>query len=64
MKTVVVSARFSPRLLSHLDALCHASLQKRADIIRLLIARSRLDDLPESWRDLTTEERELLQESR
>lgn len=64
MKTVVVSARFSPRLLSHLDALCHASLQKRAAIIRLLIARSRLYDLPESWCDLTTEERELLQESR
>jgi len=64
VKTVVVSARCSPRLLSHLDALCHASLQKRADIIRLLIARARLDDLPQSWRDLGMAERELGQEIR
>jgi len=64
VKTVVLSVRCSPRLLSHLDTLCQASLQKRADILRLLIAKASLDDLPQSWRHLSTEERELLQEIR
>jgi hypothetical protein len=64
VKTVVLSVRCSPRLLSRLDALCQASLQTRADIVRLLIAKARLDDLPQAWRDLSPDERELLQEIR
>jgi hypothetical protein len=51
-------------LLSRLDTLCQASLQTRADIMRLLIAKARLDDLPQSWRGLSADERELLQEIR
>lgn len=64
MKSVVLSVRCSPRLLSHLDTLCQASLQKRANLLRLLIAKARLDDLPQAWRDLSPDERELLQEIR
>jgi hypothetical protein len=64
VKTVVLSVRFSPRLLSHLDALCEASLQRRADIVRILIAKARLDDLPQAWGQLSQADRELLQESR
>ena len=64
MKTVVLSVRCSPRLLSRLDALCQTSLQKRADIVRFLIAKARLEDLPQAWRDLSADERELLQEIR
>jgi hypothetical protein len=64
VKTVVLSVRCSPGLLSRLDTLCQASLQKRADIVRWLIAKARLDDLPQAWRDLSPEERELLQEIR
>jgi hypothetical protein len=60
VSTVVISARFSPRLESHLDELCQGSLLKRSDIIRLLVARARLDDLLKAWRDLSTDERELL----
>jgi hypothetical protein len=50
--------------MAHLDALCHASLQRRANIVRLLIAKARLEDLPQSWRHLSPDERKLLQESR
>jgi hypothetical protein len=64
VKTVVLSVRLSPRLLSHLDALCEASLQRRADIVRLLIAKASLDDLPQSWRHLSADDRVILQESR
>jgi predicted transcriptional regulator len=64
VKTVVLSVRCSPRLLSRLDTLCQASLQTRADIMRWLIAKARLDDLPQSWRGLSADERELLQEIR
>ena len=64
MKTVVVSVRWLPRLVLRLDALCQASVQKRANIVRFLIARARLDDLLQSWRDLSTDERKLLQERR
>ena len=64
VKSVVISVRLSPRLVSRLDALCQASLQRRADIVRFLIARARLDDLPQAWRDLSPEESELLQEIR
>ena len=56
MSTVVISARFSPCLESHLDELCQGSQLRRSDIIRLLVARSRLDDLPKAWRDLSPEE--------
>jgi hypothetical protein len=64
LKTTVISVRFSARLVAHLDTLCEASLQKRADIVRLLIAKARLEDLPQAWRDLSADERKLLQESR
>jgi hypothetical protein len=64
VKTEVLSVRLSTRLLSHLDALCEASVQKRANILRFLIARARLDDLPQAWRHLSAEERALMQESR
>lgn len=64
MKTVVLSVRCSPRLLSHLDALCHASLRTRADVMRFLIARARLDELPQVWCDLSIDERDLLEERR
>jgi hypothetical protein len=64
VKTVMFSVRCSPRLLSHLDALCEASLQRRADIVRILIAKARLDDLPQAWSQLSQAERELLQGSR
>jgi hypothetical protein len=64
VKSVVLSVRCSPRLLSHLDTLCEASLQKRANLLRLLIAKARLDDLPQAWRDFSADERELLQEIR
>jgi predicted transcriptional regulator len=64
VKTVVISVRLSPRLVSRLDALCQASLQRRADIMRFLIAHARLDDLPQAWRDLSADERKLLEESR
>jgi hypothetical protein len=64
MKSVVVSVRCSPRLLSHLDALCAASFQRRTDILRLLIAKARLDDLLKAWADLSPDERELLKEGR
>ena len=64
VKTKLLSVRLSPRLLAHLDALCEGSLQRRADIVRFLIARTRLDDLPQVWRDLSADERKLLEESR
>jgi hypothetical protein len=64
MKTRMISVRCSPRLASHLDELCRLSLRKRSDIMRLLIARARLDDLPQAWGQLSQAERELLQESR
>jgi hypothetical protein len=51
-------------LLSRLDRLCQASLQTRADIVRVLIAKAQLNDLPQAWRDLSPEERELLEEIR
>jgi hypothetical protein len=62
VKTVVISARFSPRLLSHLDELCQVCLLKRSDVIRFLSARARLDDLPQAWGQLSQAERELLTE--
>jgi hypothetical protein len=62
VKTVVISARFSPPLLSHLDELCQVCLLKRSDVIRFLIARARLDDLPQAWGQLSQAERELLTE--
>jgi hypothetical protein len=58
----MISVRCSPRLASYLDELCRVSLRKRSDIIRLLIARARLDDLPKAWGELSTYERELLKE--
>jgi hypothetical protein len=64
VRSVVVSARFSTRLNSHLGELQQGSLLGRSDIIRLLVARARLDDLPKAWRDLSPEERELLRGSR
>jgi hypothetical protein len=33
-------------------------------MLRLLIAKASLDDLPQSWRNLSIDERELLQEIR
>ena len=63
MKTVVVSVRLAPRLVSRLDALCQVSVQKRANIVRFLIARARLDDLPQSWRDLSANGHVLYTES-
>jgi hypothetical protein len=32
--------------------------------VRFLIAKARLEDLPQAWRDLSPEERELLKEIR
>jgi hypothetical protein len=50
--------------MARLDTRCEASLQKRADLVRLPIAKARLDDLPQAWRHLSAEERALMQESR
>jgi hypothetical protein len=33
-------------------------------MLRFLIAKASLEDLPQSWRDLSVDERELLQEIR
>jgi hypothetical protein len=62
MKTRMISVRCSPRLGSHLDELCQVSLGKRSDVIRLFIARTRLDDLPQAWEQLSQAERELLKQ--
>jgi metal-responsive CopG/Arc/MetJ family transcriptional regulator len=62
MKTRMISVRCPPRLASHLDELCQVSLRKRSEVIRLLIARARLDDLPQAWGQLSQAERELLTE--
>ena len=62
--TEVLSVRLSPQLMARLDTLCQASLQRRADLVRLLIAKASLDDLPQSWRHLSADERVILQESR
>jgi hypothetical protein len=62
MKTVVISARFSPRTVSQLDEIGRVYLLTRSDVIRLLIARARLDDLPQAWAQLNQAECELLKE--
>jgi hypothetical protein len=64
VKSTVVAVRLSPPLVEKLDRLCLASVQRRADMLRLLIAKASLDDLPKAWRDLSPDERELLRESR
>jgi hypothetical protein len=64
MKTVVISARCSLRLVSQIDEIGRVCRLTRSDIIRLLVARARLDDLLKPWRDLSPEERELLRGSR
>lgn len=62
MKTVVISARCSPRLVSQLDEICRVCMLTRSDILRLLIARACLDDLPQAWGQLSQAKSELLQE--
>jgi hypothetical protein len=64
VKSTVVAVRLSPSLVSKLDRLCLASVQRRADILRFLIAKASLDDLPQAWRAISPEERELLKEIR
>jgi hypothetical protein len=64
VKSTVVAVRLSPSLVSKLDRLCLVSVQRRADMLRFLIAKASLEDLPQSWRDLSVDERELLQEIR
>jgi hypothetical protein len=64
LKTVVISARCSLRLVSQIDEIGQVCRLTRSDILRLLIARARLDDLPQAWHDLSPDERRLLRESR
>ena len=65
VKTEVLSVRLSPRPHAHGWTRCaQTSLQRRADVVRLLIASAGLDDLPQAWRELSADERRLLQESR
>jgi predicted transcriptional regulator len=58
--STVVSVRLSPALLSKLDGLCQASAQRRAHMLRWLIANAGMDSLPQSWRDLDAQERQRL----
>jgi hypothetical protein len=52
MHTTVVSIRLAPVLLAKLDGLCQASAQRRAHMLRWLIASACLDSLPQAWRGL------------
>jgi predicted transcriptional regulator len=60
MHTTVVSVRLDPALLSKLDELCQASAQRRAHMLRWLIASAGLDSLPQAWRDLDAQARQRL----
>jgi hypothetical protein len=60
MHTTVVSVRLSPALLAKLDALCQGGAQRRALMLRWLIASACLDTLPQAWRGLDAQERQRL----
>jgi predicted transcriptional regulator len=62
--TTVVSVRLAPALLSKLDELCQASAQRRAHMLRWLIASACMDSLPKAWRDLDAQERQRLADIR
>jgi hypothetical protein len=64
VKTVVISARFSLRTVSQMDEIGRVCRLTRSDVLRLLIARARLDDLAQAWGQLSEAERKLLKESR
>jgi metal-responsive CopG/Arc/MetJ family transcriptional regulator len=63
VKDVVVSARLPAALVHKLDALCQVAVQRRSQVLRLLIVNAREEDLPRAWRELSPDERRLLAES-
>jgi predicted DNA-binding protein len=51
-KDQVVWCRFTTELAEKLDRFCQATGQPRAVIIRAVVAKATLNDLPRSWTDL------------
>jgi hypothetical protein len=62
VKDVVVSVRLPAALVHKLDALCQVAVQRCSQVLRLLIVNAREEDLPRAWRELSPDERLLLQE--
>jgi predicted DNA-binding protein len=50
-KDVVMWCRFTTELAEKLDQLCAETNQPRAVLIRALVAKARLEDLPPAWTD-------------
>ena len=62
MKDVVVSVRLPGPLVHKLDTLCQIAVQRRSQVLRLLIVKACEQDLPHVWRELSPDERRLLRE--
>jgi hypothetical protein len=60
MKPCNVFLRLTPDLDQKLESLVQQTAQPRNVILRYLLAKASLEDLPSGWRNLSAEERELL----